>query len=102
MQSSKSFATAGSSSRTAASAERHGGSLGRRRQRQTKTEPQAPDADRSKQEALSDPANRTIDFVSREVAGWEIVDDKTDVDVTVAVLQQRHGEQLVFGHLQVF
>lgn len=36
--------------------------------------------------------NGTIDSVSREAAGWDIVDDKTDVDVTVAVLSKRHGD----------
>jgi ATP-dependent helicase/nuclease subunit A len=38
--------------------------------------------------------NGTIDSVFREAAGWKIVDYKTDVDATEAVLQQRYGEQL--------
>jgi len=38
--------------------------------------------------------NGTIDSVFREAAGWKIVDYKTDVDATAAVLQQRYGEQL--------
>jgi hypothetical protein len=41
----------------------------------------------------------TIDSVSREAAGWDIVDDKTDVDVTVAVLAPR---RLVFDLIRVF
>ncbi len=38
--------------------------------------------------------NGTIDSVFRQAAGWKIVDYKTDVNVTAAVLQQRYGEQL--------
>jgi ATP-dependent helicase/nuclease subunit A len=39
-------------------------------------------------------ANGTIDSVFRETAGWKIVDYKTDVDATAAILQQRYGDQL--------
>ena len=38
--------------------------------------------------------NGTIDSVFRQGADWKIVDYKTDVDATPAILQARYGAQL--------